>query len=421
MDSDHGGSGLRLARMSTVGVFFYQGLIIASWASRIPAVKTAARLSDGLFGLALLGAPLASIAVMRPAAKILAKHGSKRLIRAAVIANVAAMILLATARSGASLAFAMAVLGSVGGSLGIGMNAQGVQIERRYGRPLMIGFHAGYSFGGLAGALLGSVAAQSGYSPLRHLALTAIISAALCLAASRWLTTEAKQPPGSGRQSSAARLPRDTPVIWVLGAIVFCMLLSEAAMGDWSALFMRDTLGTTAGTAALAYAGFSLMEAVSRVGGNRVIASLGAVATVRAGAALAAVSLAIALLVPSPAAAIAGFGLFGFGMAAIAPIAFSAAGNKPGIPSNSALARVMSVGYIGIFVGPAMIGLVAQAAGLTVALGIPAVLVASIVVLAPAVRDATDGSDNAAASSYAESGSVHPQEGSDDYQEKGNR
>lgn len=412
MDNDHGGSGLRLARMSTAVVFFYQGLIIASWASRIPAVKAAAGLSDGLFGLALLAAPLASIAVMRPAAKIIAKHGSKGLIRASVIANVVAMILLATARNGVSLAFALAVLGLVGGTLGIGMNAQGVQIERRYGRPLMIGFHAGYSFGGLAGALLGSAVARSGYSPLRHLALTAIISAALCLAASRWLVTGAEQPPSPGRQSSAARLLRDAPVIWVLGAIVFCMLLSEGAMADWSALFMRDTLGTTAGTAALAYAGFSLMEAVSRLGGNRVIASLGAVATVRAGAALAAVSLAIALLAPSPAVAIACFGLFGFGMSAIAPIAFSAAGNKPGIPSSSALARVMSVGYTGIFVGPAMIGVVAQAAGLTVALGIPAALVAGIVVLAPAVRDASDGSKSAAAPSYAVSSSVHSQEGS---------
>jgi hypothetical protein len=411
VDNDHGGSRLRLARMSTAAVFFYQGLIIASWASRIPAIKAAAGLSDGLFGLALLGAPLASIAVMRPAAKILAKHGSGGLIRASVIANVAAMILLATARNGASLAFALAVLGTVGGTLGIGMNAQGVQIERRYGRPLMIGFHAGYSFGGLAGALLGSAAARSGYSPLRHLALTAIISAALCLAASRWLITGADQPPTPGRRSGAARLLRDTPVLWVLGAIVFCMLLSEGAMADWSALFMRDTLGTTAGTAALAYAGFSLMEAVTRLGGNRVIASLGAVATVRAGAALAAVSLAIALLVPSPAVAIAGFGLFGFGMAAIAPIAFSAAGNKPGIPSSSALARVMSVGYTGIFVGPAVIGVVAQAAGLTVALCIPAALVAGIVLLAPAVRDASDGSKTAAPG-YAVSGSVHSQEGS---------
>jgi predicted MFS family arabinose efflux permease len=305
------------------------------------------------------------------------------------------------------------------------MNAQGVRIERHYGRPLMISFHAGYSFGGLAGALLGSLAARSGYSPLRHLALTAIISAVLCLAASRWLITGAEQPSSTGHQpsstghqpsspgrlSSLARLLRDTPMIWVLGAIVFCMLLSEGAMADWSALFMRDTLGATAGTAALAYAGFSLMEAVSRLVGNRVIVGLGAVATVRAGAALAAVSLAATLLVPSPAAAIAGFGLFGFGMATIAPIAFSAAGNKPQVSSSNALARVMAVGYTGIFVGPAMIGVVAQAAGLTVALGIPAALVASIVVLAPAVHGASDGSKRATAHSYAVSGSVHPEEG----------
>ncbi len=413
MRNNYDGSTLRLARIGTAVVFFYQGLVIASWASRIPQIKAAAGLSDGLFGLDLIGAPLVSIAVMRPAAAFIAKYGSRRLIRASVAANVAALILLATARNGVGLAFALAVLGAAGGALGIGMNAQGVEIERRYGRPLMIGFHAGYSFGGLAGALAGSLAARSGYSPLRHLALTAIISAALCLAASRWLITAAEQPEDPRRRSSsAARLLRRTPVIWVLGGIVFCMLLSEGAMADWSALFMRDTLGTTAGTAALAYAGFSLMEAVSRLTGNRVIAALGAVTTVRAGAALAAVSLAVTLLVPSPWVAIAGFGLFGFGMSVIAPTAFSAAGNKPRVPSSSALAQVMSVGYTGIFAGPALIGVVAQAAGLTVALGIPAALVAGIVVLAPAVRDARDGAKHAAAPSYAVSGSVHPGEGS---------
>jgi hypothetical protein len=100
------GNALRFARMSTTAVFFYQGLIIASWASRIPQIKAASGLSDGLFGLALLGAPLTSIAVMRPAARFIAKHGSKKLIRVSVTANVAAMILLAIARNGASLAFA---------------------------------------------------------------------------------------------------------------------------------------------------------------------------------------------------------------------------------------------------------------------------------------------------------------------------
>jgi predicted MFS family arabinose efflux permease len=393
---------LRRARFGVAAVFFYQAFLIASWASRIPQIKAATGLSDGLFGLVLLSASLASLAAMRPVSLALAKQGSKTLIRVSLIPFAAATILLADARNGLWLALALACIGSIGGALSVSMNAQGVEVERGYGRPLMNGFHACYSAGGLAGALAGSLAAHAGYSPLRHVAVAAIAAAALCLAATRGLVPRPQDQPAAeraGRSASlgqhgvrrsparrfAGRLP-GTRRLWILAAIVFCLLLSEGAMADWSALFLKDSLSATAAMAALGYAMFSLAMTVGRTVGNRIVAALGPVNTVRCGAGVAAVSLSVGLSANSPVVAVVGFGCFGLGMSVIAPTAFSTAGNTPGMASGSALATVSAAGYLGLFVGPGLIGNVSQISSLAVALGIPAVLVAAIVLLAPAVR-----------------------------------
>jgi hypothetical protein len=414
---------LRRARAAAASVFFVHGLIIAAWASRIPQIKAATGLDTGLFGLALLGAPVASLAMMRPASKFLTAFGSKSLIRVSAVPFGASAVLVAAASSGAWLALAMALEGAAGGALGVAMNAQGVEVERGYRRPLMNGFHAAYSLGGLAGAVAGSLAAHAGFSPLRQVAVVAAAGAAGCLAATSGLIPGAPpaaaqpaadqpvagQPAGGqsaigepvtgqsavgqaeARPSAAGQPSGWRPaagggrVLWALAVIVFCVLLSEGAMADWSALFLRDARDTAVATAALGYAAFSLAMTGGRLVGNRIVGALGPVTAVRAGAGLASVSLAAGLAAPSPAVAIAGFGLFGLGMCVVAPTAFSAAGNAPGVPAASALALVSGAGYAGLTIGPGAIGAVAQVGGLAVALAIPAALVASIVFLAPAV------------------------------------
>jgi predicted MFS family arabinose efflux permease len=388
---------LRRARFSAATVFFYQAFLIASWASRIPQIKAATGLSDGLFGLALLSAPLAGIVAMRPVSRMVARQGSKRLIRISIIPYAAVMILLAEARNGLWLTIALACFGAVGDALNVSMNAQGVEVERGYGRPQMNGLHACYSAGGLVGALVGSLAAHAGYSPLRHIGVAAIAAAVLCLA-----TTDGLVPrPAEQSAAGPPRHPADQPPsrrladrlpcreLWILGAIVFCLLLSEGAIDDWSALFLRDSLNATAATAALGYAMFSLAMTVGRAVGNRIVAALGPVIAVRCGAGLAAVSLSIGLSSTSPVIAIAGFGFFGLGTCVIAPTVFSAAGNTPGLAASSAIATVSAVGYLGLFVGPGLIGSIAQTSGLAVALGIPAALAGSIALLAPAVSRAS--------------------------------
>ncbi|CNF98681.1 integral membrane protein [Mycobacterium tuberculosis] len=174
----------------------------------------------------------------------------------------------------------------------------------------------------------------------------------------------------------------------MLGAIGLCSFVGEGAMADWSAVYLREDLGTGPGAAGLGYAGCAVAMTAGRLGGDRVVARFGPVAVLRAGALAAALGLGCGLAAGHPAAAVAGFTLFGLGAAVVAPVTFSAAGNLPGVPAAAGISRVTAIGYAGLLGGPPVIGFVAQGAGLGWALGVPVVLVGLIALLAPAAATA---------------------------------
>jgi MFS family permease len=180
----------------------------------------------------------------------------------------------------------------------------------------------------------------------------------------------------------SARLPGIT----FLGVLAFCCLVGEGAAADWSSVYLRDTLDSSPGFAAAAYAAFAAMMTAGRLAGDRLAARLGPVRLVRVCAALAAVGLGVALLIGHPIAGVVGFGCLGAGLSCIAPLVFSAAGNRNPGRAGAAIARVASLGYVGFLTGPIIIGIAAQAVGLGWALFIPAVLALFVAVTAQALR-----------------------------------
>lgn len=173
-------------------------------------------------------------------------------------------------------------------------------------------------------------------------------------------------------------LPRGNFV--VLGAIAFVALLAEGAMGDWSAVYIRMSLGAAASTAAYGFAAFSLAMAIGRFTGDRLVARHGTTAVLAGGALIGACSLGVALIAGHPLAAVAGFTGMGLGLSNIIPIVFSAAGRLPGLAPGIGIAAVSTTGYFGYLAGPPLIGLVAEASSLPIGLGLVAVLVSLIVV-----------------------------------------
>jgi MFS family permease len=182
-------------------------------------------------------------------------------------------------------------------------------------------------------------------------------------------------------------------VILILGAAGLCALLAEGAAADWSAVYLQDSLGTSAGFAATGFAAFSLAMAAGRMFGDRLAARFGPVRLVRCGGLVAAIGLAGGLLSGQPAVAVAGFAVLGAGLSSMAPQIFLAGGQADPARPGHGLARVVGVSYLGMVGGPAVIGGAASLVGLPLALAIPVVLALCVAALAWALAGPAPAGD----------------------------
>jgi hypothetical protein len=312
----------------------------------------------------------------------------------AVIGLVAAIMLPALARTVPELAVALLVVGATNSTLDLAMNAQGVSIERGMNRPILSSLHAGFSFGGFAGAGLGALAAGLGVSPLIHFAFAGVLFGALGLVASLRLPRDDHDADAEAPALRWTRLPARLAVI---GVACFFSLLAEGGASDWSAKLVRDDLAGTAALGAIAYAVFSIAMGTGRLLTDRLWARWGAGGLLRRSGALAALGFAAGLIAGTVPAAIAGFVALGLGLAGVIPTLFRAGADQPGVSTGPALAAVSSLGYLGFLAGPPMIGAIAQVTSLRLASGVLVLAGAVVLMLAP-VADAHPRSERAMAS-----------------------
>lgn len=378
------------------------GLATGDWLARIPAIKHSLGLSDGKLGIALLAASAGQVVVAMLAGRIVHRIGSRLPIVVGGCCVPALPVTFGIVPNQAAFMACLFSFGFAGGLLDVAMNAQAVYTERGFGRPLMTSFHAWYSFGALAGGLLGGAFAWAQIRPSVNFAVVGAPVAGLALIAGRWLLPDesgvqapardqapAAQPvrptqrdplPGARRQPAVRRSWRAaiTSPLAVLGVLSLCSLLGEGAADGWSAVYLRDNLGTSAWFAAFGFAAFSVTMATGRLAGDHLALRFGPAALVRGGGLLAAIGMAGALVSPTPAGTIAGFALYGAGLSCIFPQMLSAAGSVLPGRTASGIAAVAGMGYVGLLSGPVLIGGLASLAGLTVALGLPALLALGI-------------------------------------------
>ena len=350
------------ARLSVLIVFFVHGLVFSTWVSRIPAVQSNLGLSSSRLGFALLGVAAGSIVSMPVAGWLVSRFGSRLVTAMSSLWFALALAPPAFANSALTLALALAFLGLAAGAMDVSMNAQGVVVERLAQRPMISGFHAAFSVGGMVGSGLGGLVAKMGADVRDHFVGAAALYLLLVAVAVRGLV------PAAADTSHGHHGLRLTPAIAGLGALSFCFFLSEGAVADWSALYLSKSLGAGPAQAAAGYALFSMAMALGRIAGDSLRSRFGAVFLVRLGSLSAAAGLGAALLFARTPPALAGFTMVGFGCSIIVPITFAAAGNLPGASSGGVLAAVVAAGYLGLFAGPPVIGMAAEAISLRWAL-----------------------------------------------------
>jgi MFS family permease len=368
-------------RVGVAAAFVIHATVSGTWAPRLPAIKASLELSAGMLGTALVGLAVGLLAGTRLAGAPVDRFGSRPVMRAGFPVLCAALVLPALARSAATLFLALLALGLASGILDVAMNTQGVEVERHRRRPLLSGLHGLWSIGLGAGAGTAALAAALGAGPLLHFALVAVVLAAASLLLMRGLLVapvraDAREAGDSGW----------TPALVLLGVIAFCSFVGEGSASDWSAVYLAEELSASPALAAMAFACFSAAAAAARFAADPLRARVGAVALVRGGTLLAAAGLLLGLAVHQPAAAIAGFTLLGVGLAPVAPIAFSAAGAWDPQATGRNIGRVAGIGYVGSVSGPIVIGWLAQATSLRLALAITVLLALVITAAARAVQ-----------------------------------
>jgi predicted MFS family arabinose efflux permease len=361
-------------------VFFANGAALASWYPHIPSVQEDLGIGTGPLGLALLGMAAGALAAMPLAGLLLPRVGSRRLVAVTLLGLCASLPLPTLASSTPVLGLALVILGAFNGALDVSMNAHAVALETARGRPFLSRLHALFPLGGLVGAGLAALALHGGMTPRRHL-----LACAIALGAAGALALAGLDSVRAATAENAPHLASPRRPVVVLGLIALAGLVAEGAMGDWTAIWLHHSLGTSAAVAATGFAVFSVAMAAGRLAGDHVVARQGARAHLEAGGLVAAASLAMGLVIGHPVAALAGCLGMGLGLANVIPIAFRAAAAVPGLPPGQGLAAVTTVGYCGFLAGPPIIGLVADVTGLPRALGLVVLTAAAIAALAAAL------------------------------------
>ncbi|GHH75385.1 hypothetical protein GCM10018781_44160 [Kitasatospora indigofera] len=378
------------ARLALTAFFAMDGFLFAAWVVRIPDIRGQVSATHSALGLALLCLSAGAVATMPVVGRLCVRYGSKPVTIASVALLSLAVPLPAHTHSVLSLGAVLLLFGAGYGAANVAMNSAAVDLVRELRRPVMPSFHAGYSLGGLLGAGIGGLLAGA-LSTTWALALSGalglVVTAAAGTALLRGRPGRPAQAPAARRTAGAgARAGADTGagtagkasatpapgvarsvrlLVVLLGLTALLDAYGEGAIADWATLHLTDDVHATAGLAAAGYAAFAFAMTAGRVGGTWLSIRIGQTRLIATGGLTACAGMLVVALAPSVAAALAGLVLVGLGLANIFPLAIAQAGAAGG---PRGVATASTLGYAGMLIGPPVIGFLADAVGLPLAL-----------------------------------------------------
>ncbi|MEU8202773.1 MFS transporter [Streptosporangium sp. NPDC049046] len=364
---------LRAARTGAVLTFVLAGLLCGSMTVRIPALSDKLGLSEASVGVTLLVWGLGALITMQSMRGVMARFGSRSILRVAAPLTAITLALLAVAPSFPLVLVASGLFGMAFGAVDVAMNAQGSAVERAYDRPLMNGMHAGWCVGAISAGLLGTVAIVAGLSITVHLALVALLALPVTVFLSRSYLPDPPAPSGRSAGSRSTARRRMPPVVYLLGVIAFCAFMVEGTVADWNGLYLRNVLGAPEALAALGYPIFEAGMLAGRLAGDRVRIRFGARGMMVASGLATAATFAVVITAPTAPIALSAMLFVGVAVATVSPMAMSLAGGATGDP-GPAIAQTGAMGYAGLLLGPVIIGFLSDLVTLRVGLGIAVVL-----------------------------------------------
>ncbi|GAB4965019.1 MFS transporter [Mycobacterium avium subsp. hominissuis] len=376
------------AQIGVFAVFAAHALVFSSWVAHISHVKGDLGLSDGELGDALLGAPLGALLATTLCVWVLPRWGSHRLVPVTVAGYAASGPLLGLARSEMELFLALTCVGFFLGGLDVAMNVQAAAVERLAASPIMSRFHGVRSVAVLLGSLIGAACVSADVDLAAQLTVIGAMVIVVVLPLSRGLPSD-PAPTAGKRTERPPRIWR-SPTVMILSAVAFASFLCEGSASDWSGEYLGRVVGAAPAVAALSYVPFTLVMAVTRLGGRRLYRRISIRRLLPTLALFAAGGLCVTLVTADLTATFVGFAALGAGVALLVPAAMTAAYSPS--DAGTAIALVAAIGWVGYLIGPPLIGQLAQRAGLSVALVTVPVMM-TLVAIAIRFTDAFDAAD----------------------------
>jgi len=361
-----------IARRATRVGFFMAGFGLSIWAPLVPYVRARIEMSDAMFGTLLLCIGLGSLTWMPLSGLLVTRRGIRPVVLSSVALLLLALLGVAFTESIAVLALALFCFGGSLGVIDVVLNIQGVLIERDTGKRHMSNFHGMFSLGSISGALALTGALILGLAPATGtLLMMGLIALAYVAVTPGFLRDRA---PGGG-----VAFVRPTGMVLLVGAMTFIVYLAEGAVLDWSALYLTEQKALETAKGGLGYASFAMMVTIGRFAGAPVVNSLGTARVIGLGGLLAAFGIGLSILTEHWLLALIGYGLCGLGCANVSPVLISSLSRQRAMPVHQAITAATTIGFAGVLAGPALIGVIAHYASLTLAFDLLALL---LVVLA---------------------------------------
>lgn len=362
----------RYYRIAVSTFYFIQGIVFASWASRIPDIQSRLQLSDAGLGSVLFAMPAGQLAAMMLSGYLVNRYGSKAMLTIGALLYPAALILLGLSQDVWQLTGGLFLFGITGNLCNISVNTQGVQVERLYRRSIMASFHGLWSLAGFVGGLIATAMVAGSITPAWHFILICVQAWILLGICRPFLVPRDARPEEAIQQKK--KLARPDAFILTLGLIAFACMICEGTMFDWTGIYFEKIVHTPKALSRVGYIAFTFAMAGGRFISDTFVVRYGVKRILQASGITIVAGMLLSVLCPYLLPATMGFLLVGIGTSSVVPLVYSLAGRSKKIPAGLALALVSSIGFLGFLLGPPVIGFLSQAFNLRIAFAFIALL-----------------------------------------------
>ncbi|MFB6990412.1 MULTISPECIES: MFS transporter [unclassified Streptomyces] len=373
---------LRHGRASLALSFFVQGVTFALLVTRIPAIQDRYGISDGLLPVFLAAVPILAGVGSVVTEKVVARVRPGIVLRWAQPVVLLALLGVGAGNTLWEAALALGVFGLAVGSLDASMNMMGVSLQRAYKRSIMLGFHAAYSLGGIAGASMAWAGAHWDLSLLVSYLPAVVVLLPVAFIGSRWYAEGVSAESGTAETQGKGAASVSFTLLMPLCLVMSFAYIGDSTVSNWSAKYLQDVLGSSEQLSTVPYNVYMVTTLLGRAVGDFGVRRFGAVAVVRSGSVLAAVGFAVVAVAGGAWVGMLGFTLLGLGLCVIVPQTFAAAGRMFPGASDTAIARLNVFNYVGFLVGSPLVGALGDAWSYRGAMLVPMVLVLATLVYA---------------------------------------